>query len=130
MEREPVVGQYRGHALYAGGPPVSTGIQLFESLQILENYQPRSGARTTTDADYFHYLLESWKVRDQIRRVSDPERFPVEFAEHLTAGARQEVVREDRSEEGFAPRAAAARRCAQARRPDWHRDDVVCRRGC
>ena len=84
LERDPIVGQYRGHALYAGGPPVSTGIQLFESLQILENFQPRSGARTPTDADYFHYLLESWKVRDQIRRVSDPERFPVEFAEHLT----------------------------------------------
>ena len=84
IEREPVVGQYRGHALYAGGPPVATGIQLFESLQILENYQPRAAARTTTDADYFHHVLEAWKVRDQVRRVSDPERFPVEFAEHLT----------------------------------------------
>jgi gamma-glutamyltranspeptidase/glutathione hydrolase len=84
IEREPVVGQYRGHALYASGPPVATGIQLFEALQILENYQPRPSARTTTDPDYFHYLLESWKVRDQVRRVSDPERFPVDFAEHLT----------------------------------------------
>jgi gamma-glutamyltranspeptidase len=84
MEREPVVGQYRGHALYAGGPPVSTGIQLFESLQILENYQPRPAARITTDADYFHHVLEAWKVRDQVRRVADPERYPVDFAEHLT----------------------------------------------
>jgi gamma-glutamyltranspeptidase len=85
IEREPVVGQYRGHTLYAGGPPVSTGIQLFESLQILEHYEPAAGARATTDADYFHYLLEAWKVRDQIRRVADPERWPVDFAEHLTA---------------------------------------------
>jgi gamma-glutamyltranspeptidase len=84
MEREPVVGRYRGHMLYAGGPPMSTGIQLFESLQILENYQPTPGARTTADADYFHYVLESWKVRDQLRRVADPERWPVDFAEHLT----------------------------------------------
>jgi gamma-glutamyltranspeptidase len=84
IEREPVVGRYRGHTLYAGGPPVSTGIQLFESLQILENYQPAAGARTTTDADYFHYALESWKVRDQVRRVADPERWPVDFAEHLS----------------------------------------------
>lgn len=84
IEREPVVGQYRGHALYAGGAPISTGIQMFESLQILENYQPRANARATTDADYFHYLLEAWKVRDQVRRVADPERWPVEFAEHLT----------------------------------------------
>jgi gamma-glutamyltranspeptidase/glutathione hydrolase len=84
IEREPVVGRYRGHTLYAGGPPVATGIQLFESLQILDNYQPRTGARATTDADYFHYLIEAWKVRDQVRRVADPERWPVEFAEHLT----------------------------------------------
>ena len=84
IEREPIVGQYRGHVLYAGGPPVSTGIQLFESLQILENYRPRAAARITTDADYFHHVLEAWKVRDPVRRVSDPERFPVEFAEHLT----------------------------------------------
>jgi gamma-glutamyltranspeptidase len=84
MEREPIVARYRGHTLYAGGPPVSTGIQLFESLQILENYQPNPGARLVTDADYFHYVLESWKVRDQVRRVADPERWPVDFAEHLT----------------------------------------------
>jgi gamma-glutamyltranspeptidase len=84
IEREPVRGQYRGHTLYAGGPPVSTGIQLFESLQILEHYSPRAGARAATDADYLHHLIEAWKVRDPIRRVADPERWPVDFAEHLT----------------------------------------------
>jgi gamma-glutamyltranspeptidase len=84
IEREPVSGRYRGHTLYAGGPPVSTGIQLFESLQVLDNYQAGAGARTTADADYFHYVLESWKVRDQLRRVADPERWPVDYGEHLT----------------------------------------------
>jgi gamma-glutamyltranspeptidase len=84
IERAPVSGHYRGHTLYAGGPPLSTGIQLFESLHVLENYQPKAGARTTTDPDYFHYVMESWKVRDPLRRVADPERWPVEFAEHLT----------------------------------------------
>jgi gamma-glutamyltranspeptidase/glutathione hydrolase len=63
---------------------VSSGIQLFESLHILEHYTPRPNARLTTDADYFHYLLESWKARDQLRRVADPERWPVDFADHLT----------------------------------------------
>jgi gamma-glutamyltranspeptidase len=85
IERTPIVGHYRGHALYAGGPPVSTGIQLFESLQVLENYQPQPGARASTDADYLHYLVESWKVRDPLRRVADPERWPVDYEEHLTA---------------------------------------------
>jgi gamma-glutamyltranspeptidase/glutathione hydrolase len=84
VEREPVVGQYRGHSLYSAGPPISTGIQLFESLQVLEQFQPRPGARVTEDADYFHHVLESWKVRDPLRRVADPDRWPVDFAEHLT----------------------------------------------
>ena len=84
IEREPVAGHYRGHTLYAGGPPVSTGIQLFESLHVLEQYTPKPGARPVTDADYFHYLIEAWKVRDPLRRVADPERWPTAFAEHLT----------------------------------------------
>jgi gamma-glutamyltranspeptidase len=84
IERAPVSGHYRGHTLYAGGPPLSTGIQLFESLHVLENYQPKPGARANMDADYFHYLMEAWKVRDPLRRVADPERWPVEFEEHLT----------------------------------------------
>lgn len=83
IEREPVKGRYRGHSLYAAGPPVSTGIQLFESLHVLEQYKPKPGARLVTDPDYFHYLIEAWKVRDPLRRVADPERWPVDFAEHL-----------------------------------------------
>ena len=84
IERAPVAGHYRGHTLYAGGPPLSTGIQLFESLHVLENFQPKPGARASSDPDYLHYLIESWKVRDPLRRVADPERWPVEFEEHLT----------------------------------------------
>lgn len=84
IERAPVSGHYRGHTLYAGGPPLSTGIQLFESLHVLENYQPKPGARASTDPDYLHYLIEAWKVRDPLRRVADPDRWPVEFEEHLT----------------------------------------------
>jgi gamma-glutamyltranspeptidase len=84
IERAPVAASYRDHTLYAGGPPLSTGVQLFESLQVLENFQPRAGARASTDADYLHYLIESWKVRDPIRRIADPERWPVDYEEHLT----------------------------------------------
>jgi gamma-glutamyltranspeptidase len=84
IERAPVSASYRGHTLYAGGPPLSTGVQLFESLQVLEHYQPRAGARASTDTDYLHFLIEAWKVRDPIRRIADPERWPVEYEEHLT----------------------------------------------
>jgi gamma-glutamyltranspeptidase len=85
MERPPVEGHYRGHTLFSAGPPISTGVQLFESLQILGNYTPKPGARTSTDADYWHHVIEAWKVRDPLRRVADPERWPVEFADHLRA---------------------------------------------
>ncbi len=83
MERAPVRGQYRGHAVFSASPPVATGIQLIESLQVLDNYRPRPRARATTDADYWHHVIEAWKGRDPLRRVADPERWPVDFAEHL-----------------------------------------------
>ncbi len=134
IERVPVTGSYRGHTLYAGGPPLSTGVQLFESLHVLENYQPKAGARASTDPDYLHYLVESWKVRDPhssdrrsgtlaggVRGAPDP-------------GARQEAVREDRCEEGLALRADAARRSAvdadSAAAAHLHGHDVVRRRRC
>ena len=47
-------------------------------------YSEIPGARASTDPDYLHYLIESWKVRDPLRRVADPERWPVEYEEHLT----------------------------------------------
>ena len=83
IERAPVEGHYRGHTLFSAGPPISTGIQLFESLQILDRYTPRPDARTSTDADYWHHVIEAWKVRDPLRRVADPERWPVDYEEHL-----------------------------------------------
>ena len=83
IERTPVRGRYRGHAIFSASPPIATGIQLIESLQVLGHYTPKPGARAATDADYFHQVLEAWKVRDPLRRVADPERWPVDFDEHL-----------------------------------------------
>ena len=50
-------------------------------------------ARTTRDADYFHHVLEAWKVRDPLRRVADPERWPVAYEEHLTDAHAQQLFR-------------------------------------
>ena len=55
-----------GTSLYTGGPPVSAGVALIEALQVLGNYGPRPRATVARDADYWHYLIESWKVRDRI----------------------------------------------------------------
>jgi gamma-glutamyltranspeptidase/glutathione hydrolase len=83
MERRPLVGHYRGHLVYSVPAPVSDGARLIETLNILDNYQPRPSASYTTDADYLHYLIEAWRVRDNGPRIADPERWPVEMGDHL-----------------------------------------------
>jgi gamma-glutamyltranspeptidase len=86
MERTPLSGRYRGHLVYSVGAPVSTGLQLIETLQILDHYQPKPGARYTTDADYLHHVIEAWRVRDGGAQIADPERWPVDYGNHLEPG--------------------------------------------
>ena len=83
IERKPVSGRYRDHVLFTGGPPVGTGVTLLEALQVLGNYKPSTHATPATDADYWHYLIESWKMRDRVARIADPAQWPVDFEEHL-----------------------------------------------
>lgn len=83
IERRPLAGRYRDHVIYSTPPPVSTGLSLIETLQILQNYEPRARATYATDADYFHYALEAWKVRDQPGRIADPALWTVDLGPHL-----------------------------------------------
>lgn len=83
MERKPLAGRFHGHLVYSVPAPVSTGLQIVETLQILDNYAPRAGATYTTDADYLHYAIEAWRVRDGGARIADPERWPVDLGNHL-----------------------------------------------
>ena len=85
IERRPLTGRYRDHVVYSSPPPVSTGLALIETLQILQNYQPKAGATYTTDADYFHHVLEAWKVRDPSGRIADPALWNVDLGPHLDA---------------------------------------------
>jgi gamma-glutamyltranspeptidase len=83
IERKPVAGRYRRSVLYTGGPPVGAGVSLLEGFQVLANYQPRAGATPARDADYWHHLIESWKMRDRIARIADPALWTVDFEQHL-----------------------------------------------
>jgi len=85
IERRPLHGRFRGYHVFGPAPPVSDGARIIETLQILDNFKPRAGAQFTTDPDYFHYLIESWKARENVRRIGDPAHWPVEIGEHLTA---------------------------------------------
>ena len=86
IERKPISGHYRNHLVYSVPAPVPTGLQVVETLQILDNYVPRAGATYATDADYWHYVIEAWRVRDGGARIADPERWPVDLADHLEPG--------------------------------------------
>jgi gamma-glutamyltranspeptidase len=91
IERKPVSGRYRGHVLYTGGPPVSAGVSLIEALQVLGNYSAKPRASVVRDADYWHYVIESWKARDRIARIADPAQWTVDFEEHLLASHAAEL---------------------------------------
>ena len=93
VERRPVMGRYHGHVLYTGGPPVGAGVSLMEALQVFGNYQPKPGATPSTDPDYWHYMIESWKVRDPIRRIADPGLWPVDYESHLQPSHAAELFR-------------------------------------
>jgi gamma-glutamyltranspeptidase / glutathione hydrolase len=82
IERPPLSGRYRGHVVYSAPPPVPSGASLIETLQILDRYSPKAGARYTADADYLHYLIEAWKARDLIR-IGDPAHWTVDLGPHL-----------------------------------------------
>jgi gamma-glutamyltranspeptidase len=82
IERKPLSGRYRDHTVYSVPPPVSTGAQLIETLQILQNYKPR-GASYAADADFLHYAIESWRIRDQAPRIADPALWEVNLGAHL-----------------------------------------------
>jgi gamma-glutamyltranspeptidase len=83
MERTPLSGTFRGHLVYSPGAPVPTGLQIVETLQILDNYTPRPGATILNDAEYLHYAIEAWRVRDGGAQIADPERWPVNLGNHL-----------------------------------------------
>lgn len=86
MERKPLVGRFRGHLVYSVGPPVSNGLALIETLQILDAYTPKPGATVSNDPDYAHYAIEAWRVRDGGAQIADPERWPINLGNHLEPG--------------------------------------------
>jgi gamma-glutamyltranspeptidase len=83
LERRPLAGRYRDHAVYSAPPPVSTGAALIETLQILDHFKPRNGVSYAKDADALHYAIESWRVRDQAPRIADPALWDVNLGSHL-----------------------------------------------
>ena len=80
------VAQNEGlQAAAPAGAPASLA-DMVEKLQILNNYTPKRGASYANDADFLHYLIESWRVKDGGQRIADPDRWPIDLGNHLEPG--------------------------------------------
>lgn len=73
IEREPLIGNYRGYSIITMGPPSSGGVALIEILNILEGYDLNNLGYKS--ADYVHILKEAIKrgFADRAEFLGDPE---------------------------------------------------------
>jgi gamma-glutamyltranspeptidase/glutathione hydrolase len=77
VEREPIIGTYRGYKIVSMAPPSSGGIALVELLNTLENYN-------LSDEDwgsvlYIHHIVEAMKYAyaDRTYHLGDADFYPV-----------------------------------------------------
>lgn len=77
VEREPVVGNYRGYEIVSMPPPSSGGIALVEMLNILENYNLSDEGWAS--ALYLHHIVEAMKYAyaDRTYHLGDEDFYPV-----------------------------------------------------
>ncbi|MGE3774458.1 MAG: gamma-glutamyltransferase family protein, partial [Gammaproteobacteria bacterium] len=105
VEREPVVGDYRGIRIVSAPPPSSGGIVLIEALNILEGMD-LAGADAAQRA---HYVIEAMRraYRDRAEYLGDPDFSDVPVA-RLTSKSHAATVAADLSPERATPSSALA----------------------
>jgi gamma-glutamyltranspeptidase / glutathione hydrolase len=77
VEREPILGTYRGYEIVSMPPPSSGGIALIQMLNILENYDFKNvdwGSST-----YVHHIVEAMRYvyADRTYHLGDEDFYPV-----------------------------------------------------
>ncbi|MDZ7625528.1 MAG: gamma-glutamyltransferase [Ignavibacteriaceae bacterium] len=77
VERNPIVGNYRGYEIISMPPPSSGGIALVQMLNILENYNLKNEAWGSSN--YIHRLVEAMKYAyaDRTYHLGDEDFYPV-----------------------------------------------------
>ena len=77
VEREPIIGNYRGYKIVSMPPPSSGGIILVEMLNVLENYH--FSQNEWGSSIYYHKLVEAMKYAYADRSVflGDPDFYHV-----------------------------------------------------
>lgn len=77
VEREPIIGMYRGYEIISMPPPSSGGIALAEMLNILENYDLSN--ENFGSSQYIHHIIEAMKYAyaDRTYHLGDADFYPV-----------------------------------------------------
>jgi len=77
IEREPIIGTYRGHKIISMGPPSSGGIALIELLNVLENFTFE--INDWGSSSYINKLVETMKYvyADRTYHLGDEDFYPV-----------------------------------------------------
>ena len=93
VEREPMMGTYRGYGIIGMPPPSSGGTALIEMLNILEGYELDELGHNT--APYIHLVVEAMRraYRDRARYLADTDFVDVPL-ERLTSKAYAAELRE------------------------------------
>ena len=97
IERDPLVGRYRGLEVRTAPPPVSAGSSLIQMLQILDHHPFRQEAHYRADVDSFHFMVEAWKHTSRKRLVADPFVWDVRLERSAFPRMGRGPVRNDRS---------------------------------
>ena len=73
IERNPVIGDYRGNKVYSIGPPSSGGVTLVSMLNVLENIDLKQ--INFNSSQHIHFLAEIMKTsyRDRAKFLGDPD---------------------------------------------------------
>ena len=73
VEREPVIGRYKGFEIAAMPPPSSGGVHLVQMMNILEGYDLQADGHNS--ASYLHKLIESMRraYADRSKYLGDPD---------------------------------------------------------
>jgi gamma-glutamyltranspeptidase / glutathione hydrolase len=98
VEREPVVGHYRGARIVSGSPPTSGGVALIDALNILEGYDLTAVDKVTRT----HLIVEAMRRvhRDRAVYLGDPDFVQVPIARLIDpdyAAGQRASIRMDRA---------------------------------
>lgn len=84
IEREPLRGRYEDYDVVTAPPPVTAGVSLLQTLQILDRAPRDRRGQYTQDASAFHFMVEAWKRTGRGNLAADPAFFTLDLDEPLS----------------------------------------------